>query len=56
MSVNTKIKDLIIKNTTADAIQEQAVSDGMITMFEDGFIKAALGLTSVEEVLRVITE
>ena len=56
MSVNSKIKDLIIKNATADAVQEQAVSDGMITMFEDGFIKAALGLTSIEEVLRVITE
>jgi len=29
---------------------------GMITMFEDGLRKAALGLTSVEEVMRVIRE
>ncbi len=56
LEVSPKIKDLIVKNATADAVQEQAVKDGMITMFEDGFIKAAQGKTSIEEVLRVISE
>jgi len=56
LPASAKIKDLIVKNATADAIQEQAAKEGMITMFEDGFIKAAQGLTSIEEVLRVITE
>jgi Type II secretory pathway, ATPase PulE/Tfp pilus assembly pathway, ATPase PilB len=45
-----------VKNSTADAVQAQAVKEGMVTMFEDGFIKAAQGKTSIEEVLRVITE
>jgi type II secretory ATPase GspE/PulE/Tfp pilus assembly ATPase PilB-like protein len=33
-----------------------AIKNGMRTMIEDGFVKAARGLTSIEEVLRVITE
>jgi type IV pilus assembly protein PilB len=56
LEVSSEVKNLIIKNTTADTVQEQAVKEGMITMFEDGFIKAAQGLTSIEELLRVITE
>lgn len=56
LQVSPAIKDLIVKNATADNIQDQAKKEGMITMFEDGFIKAALGKTSIEEVLRVITE
>lgn len=56
LEVTPKIKELIVKNATADEVQEQAVKEGMITMFEDGFIKAVQGSTSIEEVLRVITE
>lgn len=56
MQVTTKIKNMIASNVTADAVQETAQEEGMITMFEDGFIKAARGKTSIEEVLRVITE
>lgn len=54
--VSSGIKDMIVKNSTADQIQAQAKKEGMITMFEDGFIKAAQGITSIEEVLRVIIE
>jgi len=56
LEVTPKIKDLIEKNASADRVQEEAVNEGMITMFEDGFIKAVEGKTSIEEVLRVITE
>lgn len=56
LNVTSTIKDLIVKNATADQIQEQARKEGMKTMVEDGFIKAARGITSIEEVLRVITE
>jgi len=56
LQVTPKIKDLIVKNATADAVEDLAVAEGMVTMFEDGFIKAAQGKTSIEEVLRVITE
>ena len=45
-----------MQNTSADKIQEQARAEGMITMVEAGLVKAARGITSIEEVLRVITE
>lgn len=54
--VSEAIKDLIVKQATSDQIQAQAQKEGMITMIEDGFIKAAQGLTSIEEVLRVIAD
>ena len=50
------IKKLITQNATSDAIQERALKEGMITMVEDGFVKAARGITTIEEVLRVIME
>jgi type IV pilus assembly protein PilB len=39
-----------------DALRAKAEEDGMITMFEDGLRKAELGMTTIEEVLRVIRE
>jgi len=56
LSITESIKELIVKRAITDQIQAQAQKEGMITMVEDGFIKAAQGLTSIEEVLRVITE
>lgn len=50
------LRDLIISGATTDAIAEEAKKEGMMTMFEDGLYKAARGVTSIEEVLRVITE
>jgi len=50
------IKELIVKKADADQIQAQAQKEGMRTMLEDGFVKAAQGITSIEEVLRVIIE
>jgi len=56
LSVSESIKELINKSVGADQIQKQARQEGMMTMIEDGFIKAAQGITSIEEVLRVIIE
>ncbi len=56
LPVNDAIKELITKKASTKEITEQAIKDGMRTMMEDGFIKAAKGLTSLEEVLRVIIE
>jgi len=56
LSVTESIKELIVKQATSSQIQAQAQREGMRTMVEDGFIKAAQGITSIEEVLRVITE
>jgi len=56
LPVTPKIKDLIAKEATSDEIQIVAQKEGMRTMVEDGFVKAAQGITSIEEVLRVIIE
>ena len=56
MLVSEIIKELIVKEATSDDIERQAKKEGMITMLEDGFIKAAQGITSIEEVLRVTRE
>jgi type IV pilus assembly protein PilB len=50
------IKEMVMKGETAGAIEEQAKKEGMITMIEDGIFKAVQGITTVEEVLRVVTE
>lgn len=51
-----EIQDLVVKRATALDIQEQAEKQGMILMWEDGFIKAAMGITTIEEILRVTKE
>jgi type II secretory ATPase GspE/PulE/Tfp pilus assembly ATPase PilB-like protein len=56
LEVTSPIKEMIVKGATADQIEAQARSEGMVTMLEDGFIKAVQGLTSIEEVLRVAKE
>ncbi|HEY4517629.1 MAG TPA: GspE/PulE family protein [Candidatus Paceibacterota bacterium] len=56
LPVTQTIRELVMKGATADALQKQAMSEGMLTMFEDGIFKAAMGITTVEEVLRVISE
>ena len=56
LNMTETIKELIVKQATTDQIQEQAKKEGMRTMIEDGFVKAAQGMTSLEEVLRVIIE
>ena len=56
LPVTETIKELIVKRATSLQIQAQAQKEGMRLMIEDGFIKAAQGITSIEEVLRVIIE
>lgn len=56
LKVTTSIKELIIKGATSDEIEVQAKKEGMLTMLEDGIFNAVLGTTTIEEVLRVISE
>lgn len=50
------IKSLVMANATADDIEKQAKKEGMMTMLEDGIIKAVQGHTTIEEILRVTRE
>ncbi|OGK39306.1 hypothetical protein A3F34_01830 [Candidatus Roizmanbacteria bacterium RIFCSPHIGHO2_12_FULL_44_10] len=53
VKVSRSIDKLIVKNSTANEIFDQAVADGLMTMKQDGYLKALEGLTTIEEVLRV---
>lgn len=56
LKMSDAIKDLMMAGKTADDIEAQAVSEGMSRMIEDGIYKAAQGQTTIEEVLRVVSE
>ncbi|MEK7115371.1 MAG: GspE/PulE family protein [Patescibacteria group bacterium] len=56
LTMNRTIKELIMKGGTSDEIEAQARKEGMLTMIEDGIFKAAQGITSIEEILRVATQ
>lgn len=56
LPVTEEIRKLINERASADAILEQARKEGFRTMAEEGLVKAARGETSIEEVLRVISE
>ena len=56
MDVNADIQKLIIDHATSLEIQRLAVSQGMITMRQDGYLKALSGVTTIEEVNRVTSD
>ncbi len=56
LEMSPTIKEMVMAHKTGDELELQARSEGMLTMMEDGIYKAARGLTSIEEVLRVISE
>ena len=56
MDVNTDIQKLIVDRATSSEIQRLAVSQGMITMRQDGYLKALTGITTLEEVNRVTSD
>jgi type IV pilus assembly protein PilB len=56
LSNTVGLQKLITSNATSNQIQDQAISEGMLTMQTDGLIKALRGETTIEEVLRVTKE
>ncbi|HEY4499577.1 MAG TPA: GspE/PulE family protein [Candidatus Paceibacterota bacterium] len=57
LEFNDEIRQLIVSPTfDLDGLRVLARQQGMRTMFEDGLIKAERGMTSIDEVLRVIRE
>jgi type II secretory ATPase GspE/PulE/Tfp pilus assembly ATPase PilB-like protein len=51
--VSEKIQELILKRATSTEIQAQAETEGMVTMRQDGYLKALAGQTTLKEVNRV---
>jgi len=50
------IRSQVMRHVTAGEIRQQAIADGMQTMYENGLSKAVAGVTTIEEVLRVTRE
>jgi type IV pilus assembly protein PilB len=55
MLVSEEIERLIIERRSTEDIHKTAVAQGMITLKDDGLRKVANGLTSLEEIFRVVT-
>ncbi|MBU1117444.1 Flp pilus assembly complex ATPase component TadA, partial [Patescibacteria group bacterium] len=53
MPITEKISKLVVEKASASDIQREAVSEGMLTMKQDGYVKVLEGVTSMDEVLRV---
>lgn len=53
LNVTEKVGKLILERAPSNEIENQAIADGMITMKQDGYLKALEGLTTIEEVIRV---
>lgn len=51
--VTESIQNLILKRATSTEIQNAARAEGMVTMREDGYLKALTGATTLKEVNRV---
>jgi len=56
LAVSPSIRELILHGASGDQIEAQARKEGMLTMLEDGIYKASRGITSLEEVLRAVSE
>lgn len=53
MAVDHEMRDVVLKNPDSTTIKDYAVSKGMKTLREDGISKAAAGVTSLDEIIRV---
>lgn len=56
LSVTNDIRDLIKDDIQVSLLRQKAISNGMITMFRDGLNKVERGVTTIEEVMRVVNE
>lgn len=56
LKISEEIKNLISQKADSNLITKKAIEEGMITMMEDGLDKIQLGITTIEEVVRVSKE
>ncbi|MDO4870621.1 MAG: GspE/PulE family protein [Candidatus Saccharibacteria bacterium] len=56
MDITEEVQNLIVKRATSTEINKLAISQGMVTMRQDGYLKALSGITSIDEVNRVASD
>ncbi len=54
MTMNDRLRSLVISSAGVDALREAAQQDGMRTLRQDGVQKVLEGITTIEELLRVV--
>lgn len=53
LKISSSINTMILKQVSSKEIEEEATKEGLITMKQDGYLKALDGMTTIEEILRV---
>lgn len=56
LEMDEDLAKVILENGTAEDLRRVAIAHGMLTMIQDGFLKAKAGVTTIEEILRVTKE
>jgi general secretion pathway protein E len=56
LTMNDSMRKLVHDRSSAKQIEKEAINDGMRTIYQDGCDKALAGITSIDEVLRVIQD
>jgi len=56
LEITDGIRELILRSKPANEIKKQGIKEDMVTMFEDGLQKVERGVTTIEEILRVVNE
>ena len=56
LEVTDEMSELILRKASPSELNKQAEKQGMLTIIEDGFIKAKNGITTIEEIMRVTKE
>ena len=53
LGIDTTLSSMIARNTSKEEMLNYAISKGFKTMFQDGILRAAKGITTIEEIFRV---
>ncbi|MFH0956005.1 MAG: GspE/PulE family protein [Candidatus Falkowbacteria bacterium] len=56
LEITEEMSELILKKASPAELKKQAEKQNMLTIVEDGFIKAKNGITTIEEIMRVTKE
>jgi type IV pilus assembly protein PilB len=54
LTMSETLERLAVENATVDEVKRQAIEEGMLTLRQDGFEKVRMGVTSIEEIMRVV--
>jgi len=54
LEMSEAIAHLALERASSDQIEKVAISEGMITLLQDGFLRVVHGDTTIEEVMRVV--